>query len=56
MYPPLGIRTHFPRPGPGLMPPHGPPAKIITRRLTGDFTLLYTEATLKELKDVLNRA
>ena len=40
----------------GLISPHGPPAKIIARWLAGDFTLLYTEATLNELEDVLNRA
>ena len=40
----------------GLIAPHGPPAKIITHWPAGDFTRLYTEATLKGLEDVLNWA
>ena len=39
----------------GLISPHGPPAEIITRWLAGEFTLLYTQATIGELEDVLNR-
>jgi putative PIN family toxin of toxin-antitoxin system len=40
----------------GLISPKGPPAKIITRWLQHEFTLLYTPAMLSELEDVLNRA
>ncbi|NHZ72010.1 MAG: putative toxin-antitoxin system toxin component, PIN family [Aquificales bacterium] len=40
----------------GLISPKGSPAKTIARWLQNDFTLLYTQAMLAELEDVLNRA
>ena len=40
----------------GLISPKEPPAKTIARWLQNNFTLLYTQAMLAELEDVLNCA
>lgn len=39
----------------GLISAKGSPALIISRWIQGEFTLLYSSATLAELEDVLNR-